>query len=121
MISATHFDHVVTVWGSQETRGSTFREATRSWQKVPGEDRVGMAIQARRETRSDEGPGERVAGEYKGFASAAMNVTEGDVIEIHSGPEASASGPTRKLKADSVYRPRGHHTELTLVQWDGEL
>lgn len=122
MISARHFDHVVTVWGSQDVRGATFGDVERAHSMVPGQDQVRMAIQTRRESVNDAGPGERTAGEYKGFASASMDVIEGDIVEIHSGPEASVNpSEPRLLKVDSHYKPRNRHTELTLVNWDGEL
>lgn len=121
-IPTHHFDHRVRIWGSKESRGSTFRDVTRIWSIVPGQDDVGMAIQAQRETRQESGPGERVVGQYAGFAAASIDAVEGDVIEILSGPEASADPEEpRLLKADSVYRPRGRHTQLVLVDWQGAL
>jgi len=116
MISARQFDHTVTVWGSQEVRGPTFGDVTRSWTTVPGMDGVRIAIQAKRETRQDAGPGERVVGEYMGYGPATLDVSEGDIAEITAGPDAPLT-----LKVDSVYRPRGRHTELVLIQWDGVL
>lgn len=116
------FDHRVRVWGSQEIRGASFGDPSRKWSPVPGHEDVPMAVQVRRESRTDGGPGEHVAGEYKGFAGAGVDVVEGDVIEIVSGPEASTNpSEVVALKVDSVYRPRGHHTELVLIQWLGEF
>ena len=121
-IPARHFDHRVRIWGSSEIRGATFGDASRIWSPVPEQDDVGMAVQAKRETRADQGPGERVVGEYRGFAAASTDVVEGDVIEILSGPEASVDpNSPRLLKADSVYRPRGRHTQLVLIDWQGAL
>lgn len=116
MIPARHFDHTVTIWRATEAAGATFRDIGRSWAKVSGEDGVGMAVQAKRETRQDAGPGERVVGEYRGFAPAGMDVVEGDVVQVTAGPESP-----RNLKADSVYRPRNRHTQLVLVEWQGAL
>lgn len=122
MIPSRHFDHVVTVWGSQEVRGATFGEPKRLWSMVPGQDGIRIAIQTRRETRQDAGPGERVVGEYAGFGPASMDVVEGDVIQVHSGPEASRNPEEpRLLKVDSAYPPRMHHMQLVLIQWDGAL
>ena len=122
MIPARHFDHTVTVWGSRDIRGATFGDVERTWSPVPGQDGIRIAIQARRETRQDAGPGERVVGEYAGFGPASMDVIEGDVIEVTAGPEASANpDEVRLLKVDSAYKPRGRHTQLVLIQWDGEL
>lgn len=122
MIPSTHFDHRVQVWGSTDVRGSTFGDVSRAWSPVPGQYDVGMAIQVKRQTRSDQGPGERVVGEYHGYASADVDVVEGDVLEILSGPEASANpDEPRLLKADSVYRPRGRHTQIVLIDWQGAL
>lgn len=121
MISPRHFDHTVTVWGSQDVRGSTFGDVSRLWSIVPNQEGVRIALQAKRETRQDSGPGERVVGEYVGFGSAAMDVIEGDVIEITAGTEASQNNDCRLLKVDSAYKPRGRHTQLVLIQWDGAL
>lgn len=121
MIPARHFDHVVTIWGSQETRGPTFGDASRRWSMVPGMDQIRIAIQAKRETVQDAGPGDRTVGEYRGFGSAALDVIEGDVIEVHSGPEASVNEEPRLLQVDSAYKPRGRHAQLVLIQWDGAL
>jgi hypothetical protein len=121
-IPARHFDHTVTVWGSVDVRGATFGEVSRTWSIVPGQSDIRIAIQARRETRQDAGPGERVVGEYVGFGHASMDVIEGDVIEVISGPEAHPNpGEVRLLKVDSSYKPRLRHTQLVLIQWDGEL
>lgn len=123
MIPARHFDHTVTIWGSQDIRGSTFGDVSRLWHQVPGMSEVRIAIQTQRETRQDAGPGERVVGEYHGFGPASLDVIEGDVVEVIAGPEAYHEAPheVRLLRVDSAYKPRGRHTQLVLVQWDGEL
>jgi hypothetical protein len=122
MIPSRHFDHVVTIWGSNELRGPTFGDASRRWSMVPGMDQIRIAIQARRETVQDAGPGERTVGEYAGFGPASLDVIEGDVIEVHSGPEASRNPEEpRLLKVDSAYPPKMRHMQLVLIQWDGAL
>jgi hypothetical protein len=122
MISSRLFDHTVTVWGSQDVRGATFGDVERQWSPVPGMSDFRIAIQTRRETRQDAGPGERVVGEYNGYGPASMDVIEGDVVEITAGTEASPNpAEVRLLKVDSVYKPRGRHTQLVLIHWDGEL
>ena len=122
MISSRHFDHTVTIWGSQDVRGNTFGDVSRNWSQVSGMSEVRIAIQAKRETRQDSGPGERVVGEYHGYGSAALDVVEGDVIEVIEGPEACPNpSEVRLLKVDSAYKPRGRHTQLVLIQWDGSL
>lgn len=122
MIPARHLDHVVTIWGSQELRGPTFGDASRRWSMVPGMDQIRIAIQTRRESRNDIGPGERVAAEYRGYGPASLDVIEGDVVEVHSGPEASVNPEDpRLLKVDSAYKPRGRHAQLVLIDWQGAL
>lgn len=122
MIPSRHFDHTVTIWGSQDVRGATFGEVSRTWSQVPSMDGVRIALQAKRETRQDAGPGERVVGEYHGYGPASLNVVEGDVIEVTAGPEAAPEGADpRLLKVDSAYKPRGRHAQLVLIQWDGAL
>ena len=119
MIGASLFDHTVAVWGSQEVRGATFGEVGRTWSIVPGEAARQVSIQARRETRQDTGPGERVVGEYVGYGPVAMDVKEGDVIQVTAAPDAGLVG--QLLRVDSAYKPRGHHTQLVLIHWDGAL
>lgn len=122
MIPARHFDHTVTVWGSQETRGATFGDVTRQWSQVPGQDGIRIALQTRRETRLDVGPGERAVGEWRGFGHVAMDVVEGDVVEVTAGPELTVpSDEPFLLKVESAYRPRGRHLQLVLSDWSGEL
>lgn len=121
-LGAHLFDHTVTVWGSQQLRGATFGDATRQFSKVPGQDDVRIALQVRRETRQDAGPGERTVGEYNGYGPAAMDVIEGDLIEIIAGTEADPDpNQTRLLKVESCYKPRGHHTQLVMRHYDGRL
>lgn len=122
MIGGGAFDHTVTVWGSQDIRGPTFGDVERRWSMVPGQQRLRIGIQPRRETRLDAGPGERVVGEYRGYGPAGMDVTEGDVIEVLEGPEASPNpGACRLLKVDSSSKPLGRLTQLVMIQWVGEL
>jgi hypothetical protein len=122
MIPSRHFDHTVTVWGSHEHRGPTFGDVTRRFSQVPGQDGVRIALQTRKETRLDSGPGERVAGEWRGFGHAAMNVVEGDVIEVTAGPELTVpSDEPLYLKVESAYRPKGRHLQLVLSDYSGEL
>lgn len=122
MIPSRHFDHTVRVWGSQVTRGPEFSEPERQWSPVPGQDNVPMAIQTKRESVNDAGPGERVAGEYVAYGHAAVDVLEGEVIEVLSGPEFDSNpNCVRTLKVDSAYRPRGRHLQLVLIEWMGVL
>src|SRR5690606_2964046 len=101
MISPHLFDHTVTIWGSQDVRGSTFGDVSRTWSRVPLMADVEIALQVKRETRQDAGPGERVVGEYHGFGAAALDVIEGDVVEVTDGPEACPNpGEVLLLKVD---------------------
>lgn len=116
MISATHFDHRAAIWRFFESTSATLRVKERSWAQVPQSDRVPMAVQVRRETWGEVRGGEKVGGEYQAFAHASVDVMEGDVIDVHEGPEAPV-----KLEVDSVYRPLNRHTQLVLIPWDGSL
>lgn len=122
MIGGVAYDHRVTVWGSQDVRGATFGDVEREWSRVPGMSDVRMKITPTRETRSDEGPGERVVGEYEAFAASRANIVEGDVLEVLEGPEASRNPDrVRKLRVDAAYPNGMHQTELVLTHWDGAL
>lgn len=109
-------DHVVTIWGSQESRGADFLEVTRNWAPVPEMDRIAMGVQSQRGTIDDAGPGERSAAEYKGIALVGADVCTGDVVEVLEGPHAP-----QLLKVDHVDPPFGNHVELVLLSWPGSL
>ncbi len=114
MIPARHFDHVATVWRFQEVRTSALRSAERVWSPV-AEDRP-IGLQRRRGAWESRQGGEASGGEWKGYASASLEVCDGDVLEITGGRMAPLT-----LEVDEAYPPRSHHTELVLVPWDGEL
>jgi hypothetical protein len=117
MIPAVLEDHTVTVYRKNQTRGPKFREAKPGWAAVAGTAGTAVGIQVRRERREDGGPGEAVAGEYKGFSNDPdLDVQEGDVLDVTAGPESPAT-----LKVEEAYRPRNHHTELVLSRWQGSL
>lgn len=122
MIPARHFDHVVTIWGAQDVRGVDYGDVQRQWSRVPLMESVRVTIQARSERVRAAGPGELVEGEYKAYGSASLNVVEGDVVEIVSGPEASGNPLVpRLLKVASAYKPKNRHTQLVLTDFAGTL
>lgn len=60
--------------------------------------------------------GERPSGTLDGYMAADADVSRRDILDVTSGPEA----PT-KLRVLSLSRPRGHHTELRLEPYTGDL
>ena len=88
MIPAPLLDHRATVWRYLEKRGSSLLETTRQWGRVSTAQRMGLLLEANREARDDTGGGERTTGEYSGTCNAHVDVCEGDVLEVYSGPNA---------------------------------
>lgn len=116
MISALHFDHRAAVYRSTESESASLRVVERSWATVDGNDDVPIALQARRQTWENRQGGEKVGGEWMAYAEPGMDVAEGDVLQVTSGPQAPLT-----LKVDSAYPPRAHHMELVLIPFDGSL
>lgn len=117
MLATPLLDHEATVWRRNETKGPKFREVQPGWAIVSGTADTAFGIQVRSERREDPGGGEAVMGDYAGYASdPELDVQEGDVLQLTSGPESPAN-----LEVQRVYRPRKHHTELTLTAWHGSL
>lgn len=116
MIGGVLYDHTVTVWRFRESESSTLRVKERRWAPVSGEDGVRLSIQTRRESWDNPGGGQKAVGEYSGYGPPNLDILEGDVLEVYEGPEAPM-----KVEVDSARRPRGHHTELVLISWQGSL
>lgn len=106
MSYASLLNHTVSVWRSTESTG-TLGAVVRTWAVVA--TGLAAAIQVQEERWESAGPGEMTHGKYKGFLDVDADVEEGDVVEVTAGP-----GTFGFLKVHRVYRPRGHHTELTL-------
>lgn len=116
MIGGLVLDHAATVWRFTESQSTTLRVKERDWVRVPNHDGVRVSLQSRRETWDDPGGGQKSVGEWAAYAPPGLDILEGDVLEVYEGPNA----PVR-LEVDSVRCPRGHHTELVLVSWEGKL
>lgn len=116
MIGGLAYDHTATVWRSTESRSAGLRDVTRSWAKVAAATGIRIGVQVLRERRDDTGGGERTTGEYSGYGPAALDLEEGDVVQLTAGPEAPAT-----LEVDRACRPQNRHLELTLIAWPGEL
>jgi hypothetical protein len=101
-------DHLVTVWRATESAG-TLRSVTRTW-SAGTRTSLPAAIQVRGERQGDTGGGERTTGTYLGFMRAGADVQEGDILQVTAGPDNWGF-----LLVGGVSSPRGHHTELELV------
>ncbi len=116
MIPAPLFDHRATVWRYREKRGSSLREITRQWVRVPQARRIGMLLKVNNERRADTGGGERTVGEYEGTCNAHVNVLEGDVLEVYSGRMAPIN-----LKVQGHDAVGGMTAALVMVPFVGKL
>lgn len=104
-------DHTVDVYRPVESStGSTLRSVSITYPSTGRTEIDALAaIQARTFGQEDEGGGERSEGDYQGFMLVGADVRERDYVKAKTGSEAPAV-----FKADKVYRPRNHHTELVL-------
>lgn len=116
MISSALLDHTAAVWRFSESKSASLRFRERDWVRVPNHDSIEITVQTRRESWDNPGGGQKPVGEWAAYGPPTMDVREGDVLEIYEGPNAPM-----KLEVDSARCPRGHHTELVLVSWEGRL
>jgi hypothetical protein len=102
-------NHQVTVYRKTETTG-LIGSVDRSWSV--NASAVKAAVQVKAEMRADpSGAGEQVVGTYRVYAASSADIVEGDILKVTAGP-----GSFGYLLAQSVYKPRGHHTEITATQ-----
>lgn len=99
-------NHVVTRYRKTETFGA-LRATEETWTSLAG---LPAAIQVLDEIRTEEAGGTMTGGHYRGFMLAGADVQESDIITVTAGP-----GSFGYLKVQSVYAPRGHHTQLRLT------
>lgn len=99
--------HTVDVYRATEG-ADLIGSVDRSWSSS-GRTGQKAAVQVKTEIFADtNGAGERVVGTYRIYMLVGADVQEGDILAVASGP-----GSFDYLYAQQVYRPRGHHTEIT--------
>lgn len=113
---ATLFDHTATVYREDEARVGSFREVVRDHSPLAGAEDVKVALNLSGSGMEERGPGELPTHGGAAYGSAGLDVQVGDVLKITAGPNAPLV-----LEVTNVYRPRGHHTELSVKDWEGTL
>ena len=110
------FDHRAEVWRIVQVTGLA-RDVQQVPQRVhaPG-SRANCAIVPPRVRTDDIGPGETTRGRVEVYLDTGVDVVERDVIRIIAGPMVG-----RTYRAVSVARVRGHHAEVVVEPWVGEL
>lgn len=116
MIPPSMMQHTGKVWRSSEAVEATLSVVERTWAAVSGSESVRMGLQTRAESVDDPGPGEKGAGLYRGYCQRGVDIAQNDVVEILAGPNDPGL-----LRVELVYKPQGHHTQLDLSAWDGEV
>lgn len=88
----------------------------REWTIVQEPDAVNAAVQRRGGSVRDPGPGAIADGQWMVYQAASAEVEERDVVETVAGTQPAGI----LLAVDKVYRPRGHHTEITARRYLGD-
>lgn len=78
---------------------------------------VECAIDRSRSANTAQGGGNAETGTLRWYGQANIDVQPRDVCAITEGPDA---GTTWEVDSYPV-RPRGHHTQVDCVEWNGEL
>lgn len=112
-------DHVADVFRMTESKGSTYGETTKSYSIPTGGGDLACTF-TRRDTSQGELPGGvRKVGDRSMYFEAGFVFEDRDVVKVKSGPQV-VDGP-QLLLVESIATPRGHHTELRVTEFEGEL
>jgi len=112
-------DHTCKIWRRTEVVGDR-REAVVTFTVPAGYFGLPCAFTRRRASLVNDGSGLQAVGQRTLFLDRVDLVwQERDIVEIYEGPSLF-DGPQR-LEVISMSVPRGHHVELLIDEWDGEL
>lgn len=112
------FDHVVRIWRPATAPSSRLGVETRNYAIV---GQAGAALNRNVSPEGDVGPGMMPIGRRRLYMRPDANVKARDVVEIIEGPEAAGvDGKTWEVDQPPT-RPRGHHTQVDAVAWNGVL
>ena len=112
-------DHTCQLWRRTEEVGAS-REAVVSYAVPTGYETLSCAFTRRRSALVNDGSGLQPVGQRTLFLDRIdLTWQERDVVEIYEGPSLYAG--SQFLEVMSISVPRGHHVELIVDEWDGEL
>lgn len=112
-------DHTCRVLRRTEDQGEHLdTEVTYS---VPaGLEAVPCTFTRRRSILSDNGTGLQASGQRRVFIpDVVLTFQNRDIIQVYAGPEGFQ--PIENLEVVSISKPRGHHTELVVEEYDGHI
>lgn len=107
------FDSTIRIWRPTVTRG----QAGIDNQQYTPLLIVGAAINRSRTPQAPQDGGLARSGIIRWYGLPTIDVRERDVVEVVTGPDA---GRTWEVNEQPT-RPRGHHTEVDCVEWNGIL
>lgn len=107
-------DHTARVWRLTESLDPVYRATERSYDLVHpalacfvGRDNTNLA---------EPGPGIVQAGQRMIHCDVGNTFQERDIIEVYSGPNAPVV-----LEVEAQHDPRGHHTQLRCILYQGKV
>ena len=107
------FDSEIRIWRPAFVRDSVGMEDT-TYTPV-GE--VGAAINRSRAPETDVGAGHAPTGSIRWYGLPTIDVQPRDVCEVIAGPDAGRLWEVNEPPT----RPRGHHTQVDCIEWNGKL
>lgn len=112
-------DHVADVFRLSESKGATFGETTKGYSIPTGGTDLSCTF-TRRDTSQGSFPGGvQKVGDRSMYFETGFVFKDRDVVKVKSGPQVT-DGP-QLLLVESIATPRGHHVELRVTEFEGEL
>lgn len=109
------FDHVVIVW--RPTADANNRLGVEQRAYSPAYQGVGCAVNRNESRMADTGPGMDPVGQRRMYFRPDADVRARDVIQIVEGPDSPGTWEVDQPPT----RPRGHHTQVDGIAWNGIL
>lgn len=110
------FDHVVRIWRPAASSENRLGVETRIYSVA--NPSAGCALNRNVSPEQDQGPGMDQTGRRRFYMRPDLDIRARDVVEIVSGPDADG----QRWEVDQApTRPRGHHTQVDAIAWNGVL
>lgn len=107
------FDHQLRIWRATIGQDSLGAETRTYAVTLPS---IGAVVNRAVAAEGDIGPGMEAIGRVRFYVRPDVEIFARDVVEIVSGPETG----TFEVDQPPV-RPRGHHTQVDAIIWNGIL
>lgn len=119
MTFADLLDHEADVYRLAESVGATYRETRKRYAVAEGGANLACTFTRRDTSQGDLGAGIRPVGDRSMYFETGFEFADRDVVKVKSGP-TGFQGP-QLLLVESFATPRGHHVELRVTEFEGEL